>query len=1113
MDNISRREILSSATILPMVPYFSSSNSRAAGQSNGSTNLRSLDETSIDEFELSVPTQNFNDATILLSEGLPFFTNTGWERGDHEDVAALFHSLHPDGYITGFYTGRAGPPPFSPIISKMEQKGRICLREGIPMATNRGYEVSADLTPWLKWERKNGRLDEYGIDFVDDPKALAGETFEGEKHTIHSTYLPSVFAKPIVDILSSNPGEMVKLGNAGSFIDHIGAARMNGSDFSPWAREAFRSYLSDLPRARQSELGIDDPSSFDMRSYIETAGIQPHAGENPFEDPVFREYVRFHHKTIKRVVNGYVEEIHNSVPDAENGRVNVWGNQRLGPDLVQAVPFYLADEFDVICIEDEATIPPDFIRDSVYKIGRSMGRYEKNVFVFGSVKSFRPIVQELDLDTEMYRPTLMRIRLAEGYANGAIKTVSLTGGGTEKDGVANRWVRDDFEIDESLQSMIDFVWAHEPYLKDVQPDHRVALIYSLPTAIWSSEPLWFEDRNQHRESFKGAAATLTANQIPYDVIGFGHSELWTDSDQLSRLSDYEIIILPQVECISDTQVTALRDGLPNGSNVIVSGQIPDRTENFEPRADIESLFEDEPGVRILTDDPASEGASEGGGKLIATIDELSTRQVEIDRTDVGINIMRQPGENRLLVHLVNYAYDQDSDDITVGRDVSLTLRDLPIAPELVRWYDDTGITALDPGISGGELELTIPALHEWGFVLVAEGDEATLDAGDVDQANDHIKSAKNTVSSALEEDRVKRISKAKTSVHRATVAAEYGRHDLAVREATKAEEAVARSFRPPVIGIDRSHDRKDQDKVKPLSELRSRVDRFDFQDVTDWSTTKLESVDVLIILPRWDGEWVHFDLTESRLDRLEEFVSEGGSLLLLGGAGMESGVNRIAERFGFAFDDRVVVRGGEGDNYSFHVASPRTTLTPFLPRWTARFGVPLTEVGDAEVIGRVDANQGPADSNTSVWLDSEGGPDASGLPVMAASGYGDGTVAAIGESESFLSPPDYTDAKGFGLVQSVLPTLGKLSQRQSKETDPTQTTTTSTTTKDHSPTTTTSSDSDSSGSTPTEGTSTSTGEGSETHSTETPGFGIVATLTALGSAVGYRLFRDRDIDE
>jgi len=283
-------------------------------------------------------------------------------------------------------------------------------------------------------------------------------------------------------------------------------------------------------------------------------------------------------------------------------------------------------------------------------------------------------------------------------------------------------------------------------------------------------------------------------------------------------------------------------------------------------------------------------------------------------------------------------------------------------------------------------------------------------------------------------------------------------------------------------------------------------DAYQYEEVTEWTAEQFEALDVFVIPSGGEAGVVEFSLSEAALDALVTFTEEGGRVILLGRAQMAPEMNRIMRRFGMAFDERAI-KSDNGDPYAFYADTPVSSLTPFLPAWRARLGVPLSETGEAEVLSWIDDGQ-------ETWLQGEEESEktsATGLPVMAALHVGSGAVLAIGESNQFLNPEPIRDIHGQGLIENVIPSLVQPDQLDRLEELADESATVGGETNDSDGEGETGADEDSDG-------GSSAGEENEedadTQDESIPGFGVVQTITSvIGGVVAARRIRNRSNDE
>lgn len=106
-----------------------------------------------------------------------------------------------------------------------------------------------------------------------------------------------------------------------------------------------------------------------------------------------------------------------------------------------------------------------------------------------------------------------------------------------------------------------FVRDHEKILAQHAPVSNIGIYYSRPTRSFY--------QNQHQEgdrfdaSIKGMETILYENHIPYDFIPDNQATK-------DRLSKYNIVILPNVKCLTDNEIQLLTSYVGNGGNLLAT---------------------------------------------------------------------------------------------------------------------------------------------------------------------------------------------------------------------------------------------------------------------------------------------------------------------------------------------------------------------------------------------------------------------------------------------------------------------------------------------------------------------------------------------------------------
>lgn len=597
---------------------------------------------------------------------------------------------------------------------------------------------------------------------LESPTDILGETFDGEPHRTEFEFetlgTPSVFAPGGLELMFTATEAQLEKGYSGFFVDGVGVFRLHGLDFSRWARSAFRNHLRSLSDDELAALRIEEPQSFDMREYVEANDLTPDDDVDPRGDPVFREYMLHQHEGIDDWFDDYRDRVEARFPErTENGEIALYANQFTGNlENPQAPNVYVSDSMDVMYTELFPTGDP--ASDVNYKIMRSVGNFSKPVVAKGTLAAGNPALPD-GLDADAANNAFQRLQLAEAYATGARLQLPLTNrlGYSEEDSVTN-WVAGDGTVPDELSSFVEFLWAHERLLTDLEPAGDVAIIWSLPTQVWRREQSWgfdSDDEGGSVDSFTTAASALREAGFSYDVLTFGHPRLWDESVQLDRLAEYEAVVLAGVTSVSDGQVSALRTYLDDGGTVLCTDSAPGRDAMYEPRNDIAAFFERD-GAAVIDGSSDDQGGSETGpgGPLSGALEDQDV--VPARRTEdpnIAVHTHSQSDPDRYVLPLVNYDYDPETDSFSVKSDVSVRVPTTGSGEHAIRYYSPTETAELSVTERDGSPHVTVPELVEWGIVVVSETEGELRPAVSEEAAADAIETARESLEGAEERGR------------------------------------------------------------------------------------------------------------------------------------------------------------------------------------------------------------------------------------------------------------------------------------------------------------------------------------------------------------------------
>ncbi len=143
------------------------------------------------------------------------------------------------------------------------------------------------------------------------------------------------------------------------------------------------------------------------------------------------------------------------------------------------------------------------------------------------------------------------------------------------------------------------VKAKEPYVTGAEPVKYAAIISSEPTMLYRGRA----DESSHAKDLVGALRTLDALHIQHDVVAD-----WNLKPEI--LNAYSLVILPNVACMTDAQVAAIRTYVRQGGSVLATAETSLFDENGKPRTDF--ALADVLGVKL--DEALSNATQQGDRK-------------------------------------------------------------------------------------------------------------------------------------------------------------------------------------------------------------------------------------------------------------------------------------------------------------------------------------------------------------------------------------------------------------------------------------------------------------------------------------------------------------------
>jgi hypothetical protein len=527
------------------------------------------------------------------------------------------------------------------------------------------------------------------------------------------------------DALSQDNIGGVAAGVGPSAIGRFGDASARG--FAAWrerrgesALPPIREYLRGRHGAQLAALRpYAPPEAFDFRRASAAA-------QSLCDDPVLADYQIFRYAANLDVwARLYTNLRHIAARDGRAFGVhgNLGGSQ-LGPD---AYPFALAEFVDTIWFENSGTAQYDQFRNGWWNALGAL-RLELAVALADGPRAVMFLAHP-----EKQTPDLLAHELAEISAGGGIPLVNPDLLASEAPGALPAYgelvrLRD--------QHRAVFTARGRSRLADVALLYSVATVLFDPCVPGASTP-----DTPVMNDFSSAARVLEEEHVPYAVVVLPHSELQPASSREPDLARYRVLIAPSLERLSDADLERLTRYLRGGGTLAVLGKLGTRDERNRPRAgDTLAKLRAAGRVRVLVGGasfPAfrisdtAQARALGARLLVELAPLLPEPRVSGNLSaNTWVTTWRHAG-GFVTAHFVSYALDYASGAAQPTAPARVRLR-LPddVRAKSARWLvPGEPERELPLRVKGGDAEVTLPALHVYGVLVVGpDGAEARASA-------------------------------------------------------------------------------------------------------------------------------------------------------------------------------------------------------------------------------------------------------------------------------------------------------------------------------------------------------------------------------------------------
>ncbi|MFH1921687.1 MAG: hypothetical protein ABIP48_17620, partial [Planctomycetota bacterium] len=289
------------------------------------------------------------------------------------------------------------------------------------------------------------------------------------------------------------------------------------------------------------------------------------------------------------------------------------------------------------------------------------------------------------------------------------------------------------ELQQKLTDYFRFRHEHRALFADQGKARyaRIAVAYSVPSMMYYN---YAYANAPPVTALSGIARALEEGHLPYDVVLFNHPEIHADHIKLQDLHAYRLILLPSLECLSDSQIDLLTRYLRGGGTIGLIGDCAVRDEDNLPR-EHSPVAEWREAGRVVDILPSGQGFLEVRAKQSDATRKLTQTAIEsihkaLDSKTIlsgdlpqtlWVKTWRHVGDF-VSLHFVNYDIDFESGNAAPTQPVAVTLTLPPgVAAEQAVWLTPDGKTqTVDFRADGPQVVFTIPEVHVYGVLVIGK---------------------------------------------------------------------------------------------------------------------------------------------------------------------------------------------------------------------------------------------------------------------------------------------------------------------------------------------------------------------------------------------------------
>lgn len=263
-------------------------------------------------------------------------------------------------------------------------------------------------------------------------------------------------------------------------------------------------------------------------------------------------------------------------------------------------------------------------------------------------------------------------------------------------------------------TLADFISKHKDlYDSPATPATPLAILY-----------LYGEGMRNKVGAYYGLARALAESNIPYEVVFAGDGYYLPDKLKATDLEPYKTLIVPSMVEVTNDQRAVVDQYLQKGGTVIYydAGKLPEsggtgkgvlmpKVTTDRGECDLATAYHETNDRRYR--EQLAEFVRHEAGELMS---------VQADGDNVVVYPAWQEKDRRLVLHVVNYDHDRDTDAVHEKQNVVIRVK----APGRLRGRLAADVLSPDEGIAtdaavtnkGGFIELTLPRLAVYEVVVV-----------------------------------------------------------------------------------------------------------------------------------------------------------------------------------------------------------------------------------------------------------------------------------------------------------------------------------------------------------------------------------------------------------